>query len=151
MKGFIIILSLLFTSCQLLTGEELARLKIDKISTSEENFFEEETTLDLKKDDELVFWSEMDIEYSGDASFEFRFRVYKDNKPFGIIEFDPTEKKVTIGQIKTIINGKTKWSFTGRNKKIKIKETGRYKFKGILKTTTNHSIKINKSEVFLKL
>jgi len=146
----LIFLSIILISCTSLTGEEVARLKLDKVTTSEENVFEKETTLELKKDDELMFWSDMDIEYTGEAYFQFRFRIYKNGEPYGILEIDPTEKNITIGEIKTVLNDNTKWSFTGKNKELKIKESGKYKIKCVLKTTSNPSIKINKAEVVIK-
>ncbi|MCF1190172.1 hypothetical protein LRR18_01145 [Mangrovimonas sp. AS39] len=141
---------LLLTSCDSITGEEIARLPINKVSTSEENYFEKETSLNLKKGDKIAFWSEMDFEYSGEESFLFRFRVYKNDEPFAILEFDPTNKNITIGEIKSTIGNKTKWSFTGKNKELKIKEDGKYTFKGILKTTKNPSLIVNKAIVVIK-
>jgi hypothetical protein len=150
-KLLLLLIPFLFiTSCDSFTGEEIARLPINKVSTSEENIFEKETTLNLKKDEEITFWSEMDIEYSGEEFFQFRFRVYKNDEPFAVLEFDPTEKNITIGEIKSTIGGKTKWSFTGKNTKLKITDDGKYTFKGILKATKNPSIIINKAIVIIK-
>lgn len=152
MKKILILLlcPIIFIACESITGKEIARLKINKVSTSEENLFEKETDLELNKGDELMFWSEMDIEYEGEAYFQFRFRIYKDNEPYRILEIDPTDKNITIGEFKTVINNKTKWSFTGKNAELKIEEKGKYKIKGILKTTANPSIKINKAEIVIK-
>ncbi|UOX32520.1 hypothetical protein LXD69_10700 [Flavobacterium sediminilitoris] len=152
MKKITILLFSLLTlmSCDLLTGEEIARLSINKVSTSEQNIFEKETNLNLKKDEEIAFWSEMDLEYLNEAHFQFRFRIYRNDEPYGILEFNPTEKNVTIGEVKTTIGDETKWHFTGKNKTLKIKEDGNYTFKGILKTTKNPSIKVNKAIVIIK-
>ena len=147
---FLLIPFIFITSCDSLTGEEIARLEINKVSTSEENIFEKETTLNLKKDEEISFWSEMDIEYPGEEYFQFRFRIYKNSEPFAILEFDPTEKNVTIGEIKTTFGDKTKWSFTGKNKELKISEDGKYTFKGILKSTNNPNIVVKKAIVIIK-
>lgn len=92
----------------------------------------------------------MDIEYSGEEFFQFRFRIYKNDEPFAILEFDPTEKNITIGEIKTTIGDKTNWSFTGKNKELKISEDGKYTFKGILKTTNNPNTVVSKAIVIIK-
>ncbi|RBA27840.1 hypothetical protein [Flavobacterium tibetense] len=147
---FLLISYLFITSCESFTGEEIARLPINRVSTSEENIFEKETTLNLKKDEEISFWSEMDVEYSGEEFFQFRLRIYKNDKPFAILEFDPTEKNITIGEIKTTIGDNTKWSFTGKNEVLKISEDGKYTFKGILKSTKNPNIVVNKAIVIIK-
>lgn len=147
---FLLSLSIFFVSCSMITGEEIGRLKINKLSTSEENLFEDETTIDLKKDEEIAFWSEMDIEYSNDIQLLFRLRVYKNDEPYGILEIDPFQKNMTLNEVKTSINNDTEWSFTGKNNTLTIKEDGKYTFKGILKGSKNNTLKINKAELVLK-
>lgn len=147
---YLILLSVFIISCDSITGEEIARLPINKVSTGEDKLFEEEAVLDLKKGDKISFWSDIDLEYKDELFFGFRIRVWKNNVPYGIIEFESTDKNITIGEFKTNINGKTKWSFTGKNSEMEIKEDAKYKFRGIFKTSTNESLVVNKAELIIK-
>jgi len=142
-------ISLVLTGCDALTGKEVGRLQINQLST-EGNLVIKETTLDLKKDDEIGIWSDMDIEYEGDVALRFRVEIWKDGKKLGGFEVDPTEKKITIGEVKTTVMGKTDWSFSGKSSDYKIEEDGKYTFKGILVASENSSLKVNKAEVVFK-
>ncbi|MEW7278937.1 hypothetical protein ABW636_10115 [Aquimarina sp. 2201CG1-2-11] len=139
------------TGCSALTGEEIARLAINQVSTDDNNLIIKETSLSLKKGDEIAFWSEMDMKYEGDVTLQFQIEVLKDGENLGILEIDTTEKNITLGELKTSIMGKTDWSFTGKNSEFKIEDDGNYTFKGILVATKNPTLIINKAEIVLKI
>jgi hypothetical protein len=134
-KAIFLFSILVLTSRSQLTGEEIARLPINKISTSYDEKVENEVVLKLKKDEEISFWSEMNIEYSDEAFFEFRLVIYKEDELYAVLLIDPTDKNITIGEVKTTIGAKTKWSFTGKNVELKMEEDGNYTFKVVLKST----------------
>jgi hypothetical protein len=142
-------ISLVLTGCDALTGKEVGRLQINQLSTAG-NLVVKETTLDLRKGDEIGIWSDMDIEYEGDVALRFRVEIEKDEKTIGGFEVDPTDKNITIGEDKTTIMDKTDWSFSGRNSVYKIEEDGKYTFKGILVASENSSLKVTKAEVVFK-
>ena len=147
---FIIIISVFFTGCDALTGEEIGRLSINQVSVDDNNLILKEVSLDLKKDDEIAIWSDMDIKYEGDVALRFKIKILKNGKPFGSFEVDPTDKKITIGVTKTSLMGKTNWSFFGKNAEVKINEDGNYTFKGILIASKNETLKVTKAEIVLK-
>ena len=142
--------AVLLSGCDAITGKEVGRLPINEISTDDNNLILKETSIDLKKDDEIAIWSDMDIEYEGDVALRFRIEVLKNGEKLGGLEIDPTNKNITIGEIKTSIMGKTDWSFQGKNSEIKIEDDGNYTFKAILVASENPSLVINKAEVVLK-
>lgn len=139
------------TGCKSLIGTEVARLPINQVSLSEESLILKEASLDLKKDEEIVFWSEMDFEYEGNVQLLFKVAIFKDGMDYGGLDIDPTKMNVTLKELKKSIMGKTEWSYTGKNTKITIKEDGNYTFKGILIASENPSLVINKAELVLKL
>jgi len=149
----LIISSLLLISlclgCKGLIGEEIGRLKINKVST-DDKLTSKEISLDLKKGQELVIWSDMDVEYDGEVSFELKLEISRNGEHFGQLTLDPTKKNVTLGETKIAIMDNTKWSFLGRNKKIDIKEDGQYTFKGILIASENESLTVHKAELIFK-
>ncbi|WP_417859351.1 hypothetical protein [Xanthomarina gelatinilytica] len=146
---FIIPVLLFLLSCNSILKKEVGRLKINKLST-ESNLVIEQTELNLKKDDDIKVWSDIDIEYEGDVTLMFRIEILKDDENLGVLEVDPMEKSVTIGELKTSIMGKTNWSFTGKNSNITIEEDGIYTFRGLLVSSENPSLTITKAEIVLK-
>ncbi len=150
-KLFIIIaLPLFLANCRALTGEEIARLEINKVSTGKDNMFNDRTILELKKDDEIMFWSDMDIAYEGATELRFKVGIFKDGALIKKIEIDPTKKNITLGEAKTEVMGKTNWSFLGKNTELKIEEDGKYDISAILTATNNSNLKVTKAELVIK-
>lgn len=150
-KLFIIIaLPLFLANCRALTGEEIARLEINKVSTGKDNMFNDRTILELKKDDEIMFWSDMDIAYKGATELRFKVGIFKDGALIKKIEIDPTKKNITLGEAKTEVMGKTNWSFLGKNTELKIEEDGKYDISAILTATNNSNLKVTKAELVIK-
>ena len=151
MKRSIILPAILLSlvACDALTGEEVARLSINEVS-SEANQVVKETSIDLKKGDEIAIWSDMDIEYEGDLGMRFRIQVLRDGVQTDLLEIDPTDKRITLGEFRTTVMDKTEWSFSGRNTVLEIQEDGHYTFKGIFVASENPTLKVNKAEVFFK-
>lgn len=148
---FTLLLSVVFLSgCDALTGKEVARLPINQVSRDDNHLIIKDTSINLKKGDEVGIWSDMDIHYEGDIGLMFKMQILKDGQGYGHLEFDPTDKYVTLGEIKKSLMGKTDWSFFGKNSKFKVEESGNYTFKGILIATDNPSLIINKAEVVLE-
>ncbi|GAA3520416.1 hypothetical protein GCM10022393_38320 [Aquimarina addita] len=145
----IFILPLLIIACSALTGEEIARLSINKLS-SENNLIIKEATLDLKKGDEIAIWSDMDYSYEGDSSLLFKIEILKDGVSLESFVIDPTDKNITINEVTTSVFNKTNSSFSGKNSEIEIEEDGTYTFKGFLFTEYNSNLEINKAEIVLK-
>ncbi len=142
--------SILFTACSAITGEEVGRLPINQVSTDDDNLIIKEISLDLKKDQKIAIWSDMDIEYEGKVALRFKMEILKNGENFGGLEIDPTDKNITIGEVKTSLMGKTDWRFSGKNSEIKIEEDGNYTFKGILVASENSTLKVTKAEIVLK-
>lgn len=136
-------------ACSALTGEEVGRLPINKISSAE-GLITKETSIDLKQGDEIVFWSDMDMSYEGDAALRFRLTIQKEGASPDNLEIDPTVKDMTLGEVKTTLGNKTNWSFSGRNFIFNVQEDGRYNFKAILVASENSSLIINKAELVIK-
>lgn len=146
---YLLFFTMLLTACDAITGEEVARIPVNAISTNE-NLIIKEVSIDLKKDDEIIFWSEMNIEYEGDVDLRFRVQILKNGKEFGGIEVDPTDKNITLNEVKTTLMDKTSWSFTGRNTKLKIEDNANYTFKALLVSSVNPTLKVNKAEIIIK-
>lgn len=145
----ILAIAFLFSACEMLTGKEIARFPVNAIST-EDSLIYQEQSLDLKKGEEIAIWSDMDIEYEGPLNMRFRIQIVKDGKEFGGMEIDPTDKNITVGEVRTSLMDKTSWSFSGKNKSVTIEEDGNYTFKAFLVSTPNKSLKINKAELVFK-
>ncbi|KEZ93294.1 SMP domain-containing protein [Nonlabens ulvanivorans] len=146
----IFIFTLCLMSCDSITGEEIGRLSINKISTDNDNKILKEFTVDLKMGDEIGLWSDMDIEYNGEVTLTFKLTMFKNRKRIATIDIDPTDKYITIGEMQKSINGKTDWSFLGKNTSLTIDDNATYTFKGILIATKNPTLQIDQAEVVFK-
>jgi hypothetical protein len=146
----LIIAVALLTGCEAITGKEIARLSINQISKDTNNLIIKDTSLVLKKDEKIAFWSDIDVEYEGSASFRFKIEILKNNQNVGLLTIDPTKKNITIGEIKTSLNNKTKWSFTGKNSEFTIPEDATYTFKALFIASDNSTLKVKKAEIVLK-
>ncbi|MCR9253317.1 MAG: hypothetical protein NXI20_23085 [bacterium] len=147
---FSILLISLISGCDTLLGEEIARIPVNQVSYSDDNLQVQKISLDLKKEDKILIWSDMDIEYEDYVELGFRVNVLKDGEQLGGFEFDPTEKNITVGEIKTTVMGKTDWKFSGKNTFMTIEEDGNYTFEAILVASENPTLIVNKAEIVLK-
>ena len=146
----LIILTITLIGCDSITGEEIGRLSINEVSTGNDNKILNEFTVSLKKGDEIGLWSEMDMKYTGEVTLTFKLTMFKNSKRIATIDIDPTDKYITIGEIQKSINGKTDWSFLGKNTSLTIDDDATYTFKGILIATNNPTLQINQAEVVFK-
>ncbi|QNH60532.1 hypothetical protein [Hymenobacter sediminicola] len=144
-----LLLAVPLSACDSLFGKEIARLPINTISTPSQDVVKE-AALQLQKGDEVALWSDMDMAYDGDAPVRFQVQVLQNGTPYQELEVDPTEKNVTVGEVKTSFNGKTKWRFTGKNGTVTVPQTGTYTFKARLIAAANPTLRIKKAELVLK-
>lgn len=143
-------LFLLLPGCEALTGKEIARLTVDSVSTSE-HIVERSVTLPLKKGDAIGLWSHMDLSYDGDAALRFKVRIVQpDSTELPMLELDPMQKNITIGEMQSTIGGHTNWSFTGKNGEVKVPADGTYTFRTILVAQDNPTLQVKKAELLLK-
>ena len=148
-KSIVFLPAILLIACSALTGEEVGRLAINQVSSGE-NLITQEASVVLEAGDEIIFWSEMDMEYTGNVALRFRVSIKKGDEPYGNMEIDPTEMDLTLGESKTTENGKTSWSFSAQNAAFNVQEDGTYTFQAILVASENQSIVIKKAELVLK-
>lgn len=139
---------LILSGCDALTGEEIGRLKINRISNAE--LIIEEITLDLKKDEKISFWTETDIEYNNDLKLFYTIELWKDSVKIGGFYLDALDTNPTLMNFKTTIRGKTSWTYTGKMDFMKIEEDGQYTCKAALNSSDNPSLKVNKAELVFK-
>lgn len=138
-----------FVGCDLVSGEEIARFPVNRVSSAEDTAASEQS-LQLKKGEEIAFWSEMEVEYQGEVELRFRVDIRKDGTDFDQLEVNPFEKNITIGEVKKEINGDVYWSFDGKNGEIEIPEDGEYTFVAWLEASDVSSLKVGKAELVLR-
>lgn len=137
-------------SCDAMMGEEVARLRIGKVSR-ENNLMIADTTLQLQAGDGFAIWAEMDIAYQGHVDFEYRMQVLKDGEEYGGFQFDPTaDANLTVGETKVEVQGKTNWSFRKKSSSFKVDEAGSYTFQALMVATENESLEVNKADLVLR-
>ncbi|PJJ60281.1 hypothetical protein [Hymenobacter chitinivorans] len=137
------------SACGSLFGKEVARLPINALSTPGHEVTRE-ATLQLQKDEQVALWSDMDMAYDGEAPVRFQVQVLQNGRPYQQLELDPTEKNVTVGEVKTNLNGKVNWRFTGKNGSLTVPAAGTYTFRAHLVAAANPTLRITKAELVLK-
>jgi hypothetical protein len=150
MKKILIGLSFLvfLIGCDALTGEEIGRLPINQTSNNE--LIIKETTLELKKDEKVSFWTETDIEFEDEIALVYTVEIWKDTVKQGGFQLDALKTNPTMMEVKTSFGNKTKWSYTGKMDFLRIEQNGTYTFKAVLNSSDNQTLKINKAELVLK-
>jgi len=130
-------LCILSTSCD----KEIGKLDFTKNDTQEISF-------DLKKDREVKFYADMDIEYLKLPLFVFNFEFYKGKQFFVQGGTDPLDC-VSLSKGKKIkINGKNRWAFYGKlDGNFIPPEDGNYTFKVTFIKNNQPDLKINKAEI----
>lgn len=141
--------TILLASCSALTGEEVARLAINEVST-ESNTVKKETQVAFKQGDEIVICSDIDVEYEGEVTLAFRLSIARDGEVLDVIEVDPTKKDMTLKEVKTSFGNKTSWSFQGRNAIFPVSNDGTYTFEAIFLSSENESLIVKKAELVIK-
>ncbi|RSK44019.1 hypothetical protein [Hymenobacter rigui] len=145
----ILLLTAPLGACEALLGKEIARLPVNTVSTPQQEVVKE-TTVNLHQNDQLALWSEMDMEYQGEAPLRFQVVVLQNGQPFKQLELDPTEKNVSVQEAKTDINGRVSWSFSGKNAELTIPKDAAYTFKARLIAAPNPTLRLHKAELVLK-
>lgn len=147
---FLCAFSILFIlSCAALSAKEIGRVPFSSASTSQNPEWKS-ITLDLKKDEMLWFWTDMDVEYDEDLVIEYAVQTIRGKDTLGYIKLEPFKKNVTLNEEKTTLIGHTNWHFNGQMDALKVKETGTYIFRVVLIAEPNTSIKLKRGDLVLK-
>jgi hypothetical protein len=144
-----LLIPVIFLACEALTGKEIGRLAINQLST-DDNLVIKELALDLMQGDEIAVWSDMDFKFEGDLGIVFRLQVLRDGEELTVLDIDPREKNITMGEVRTDVMGKVDWSFTGKNTSITIDEKGTYTFRAGLISDGNPTLEVKKAELVFK-
>ena len=152
LKAFVFLALLTFTlwSCDALTGEEVARLSIEELTDSSDELKLKSTQLDLEAGERVNLWADMNLEYEGGLGLEFQLLILKEGDTLNLLAFDAFEKDITMGEMKTQLNGKTKWRYSGRIGYLDIEESGLYDFQTLLMSSDNPSLQLKKADLVFK-
>jgi len=144
------VLLLLLMSCGPSIEQEVGRLAINGISAVEGYPLIDGITLNLRENDVISLWSDMDIEYEGEFELRFAIEISKSGATTSRIEIDPFIKSNTQNEKYNTQGTMTRWEFKGKNKEIIIDQTGEYLIKGMLISSENAKVTVNKAEVIIK-
>ena len=144
----LLVVSIITNGCGF-TADEIGRVSIDQLST-EGNIQSKSITLDLKNGDKLSYWADMNIEFEGELALEFQVRLTFNEKQLGARSFNPFDRDITMGEVKSTLLNKTTWRFSGRMKHFTIPEDGKYTFEVILLSNGNETFKMNKADLVFK-
>ncbi len=137
---------LLFTSFFLFScDQEIGR--VDLISSNSK-----ELVFDLKKDETVSFYAEMDIEYKEKPLFVFNCEAYYNNNQLFVGGTDPLATSENKNEKFEVLNGITHWKFFGKlDGNLTVLQDGKYTIITTFVKNNKEDLKINKAEiVFVK-
>jgi len=141
-----IVITLILTSFLLISCEkEIGRIDIDKNNPTKISF-------SLKKDREVKFFTDIDIEYKEKPLFVYDFEFYKGDEFLMKGGTDPLTTMNNKDELLETKNGITHWKFYGKLEGNFVpKVDGNYTFKITFVKNNHPDLKINKAEiVFVK-
>ncbi len=145
----VLLIVLALPSCEALTGKEIGRLPVNALST-EDHSVVQHVELDLLQDSKLVFWSEMDLSYTQPLALRWQIRVLRDSTMVQGMELNPFDMNMTIGEVRSEINGNVNWRYTGRNGVFTTPEDGHYTVVARLIAPERSTITLRKAELVIK-
>ena len=135
--------------CSPTTGEEIARIKLDRASTGGSPAIKE-LEIDLKAGEKIYLWNEMDLTYEGEVALLFQIQVINGTDTLGVMRFNPLDNDMIIGEVKNTVGGITNWEFSGYSKFWTIKKDGNYQLKAFLSTNGNETLQMRKADLVLR-
>jgi hypothetical protein len=144
----IFLAAVVLVACDALFGKEVARLPMEQLSNEE--VFIKEVTLDLKKGETIALWADNDIEYENDLALVYIVEIFRDGKSMGGLELNALETNPKMMEVRTTVNEKTSWSYSGKMESIEITDDGQYTIKAILKSSDNPTLRIKKADLVIK-
>lgn len=136
-------------ACAALSSKEIGRLSFTKPFDDVRPEWKK-MRLSLKQGEILRFWADMDLEYTGSVDMIYSIRLVRGTDTLVVPDLNPFEKKITVGEVKTTVMGKTKWSFSGQMHTIGVKEDGKYTVLARFSSSLNNSLKLRKADLVFK-
>lgn len=147
---FLFILTSLMSCNKAANLKEVARLPIDDISI--QGFHTKETTLHLKKGDELVFFTDLDVVTKRALAMGYLVEVRKDDKPKGIVRFQVIQDDPDAYDL----DANSEEALDSIPKKVQkeigtyaIEEDGAYLFKAAL-MSSSIDVTVHKADLIIK-
>lgn len=145
----------LFLGCGAFSQETLAFIEAELIEDFDHSEFNS-ITLSLQKDEKIYFWTDLDVEFTGNVDLVYLLKVTEPDNTitkYEIRPFDEDKRTITINEKKIVINNSTKWSFTSYYYSFIVENEGEHTFECAL-TMISSSDKttniINKSNLIIK-
>lgn len=145
----IIAIAITIAACAALSSKEIGRLSFTRPLDDVKSEWKK-IDLKLKQGEILRFWADMDLEYDGSVDMAYSIKLLKGADTLLVTDLNPFEKKITMGEVKTTVMGKTKWSFSGQMHTIDIKEDGNYTVLAAFSSSLNNSLKLRKADLVFK-
>ena len=146
---FIMSLVVIGAACAALSSKEIGRLSFTRPLDDVTHEWKK-VDLSLKQGEILSLWTDMDLDYSGALDLTYHIKLVKGEDTLVVTDLNPFEKKITVGEVKTTVMGKTKWRFSGQMHTIDIKEDGKYTVLAAFSSSFNNSLKLRKADLVLK-
>ena len=109
-----------------------------------------ELELDLKKNQNISFWSDIDMYYEDSVQLEYQFKILKNSKLIGSFSFDPRLTTMKTVDDKIIEENKTWWKINGKGMNYKVTESANYSLQFAVVINNNQTFRINYADLIIK-
>ena len=152
MKNLFYLLIFAYTLCLASCGSgghEVGRISIDKLSsTTYMNPVKLE--LELKKDQNIKFWSDIEMYYEDEVDLNYKIKIMKDNRNYGSFSFDPRDNRKKSTNKMQVDSNEVHWKVVGIGANYVIPEDAIYTFEVALVIDNNQTFRINHADLIIK-
>lgn len=145
---FTLFSAILLSACGNEFGDEVARLPIKELSNEELKF--QEVSLELKKGDELSFWTDLDIEFDVELELGYGVEIYRGETMLDVLQLDAFAVNPILNETTVTIGKNTKQSYMGKMESLLIEEDDTYVFKAVLISSEFPPLNIAKADLVIK-
>lgn len=145
---FTLFSAILLSACGNEFGDEVARLPIKELSNEELKF--QEVSLELKKGDELSFWTDLDIEFDVELELGYGVEIYRGETMLDVLQLDVFAVNPILNETTVTIGKNTKRSYMGKMESLLIEEDDTYVFKAVLISSEFPPLNIAKADLVIK-
>ena len=149
MLPLLILLSLL-TSCRYFVGDEVLRITVEEITYESLNH-PAEGIRTFEKGDELHFWTDMDVEYTGNVGLTCMVRILLNGEMDEEIILNPFEGDLTLDNDKAQAADHIRWDREARQLIMNVQETGEYHFIVFLLASSNPTLKVHEFDFVVRM
>ncbi|MCI5058690.1 MAG: hypothetical protein MRY83_21440, partial [Flavobacteriales bacterium] len=109
------------------------------------------TSINLKKGDEVSVWTDLDISYEGDLRMDYIVLILNGNDTVYSVQALPFDVNVKMKSVETSLGNKHNMSYEGKMATFPpLPDDGEYVFSSVLRSSVNETIELRKADLVIR-